>query len=123
MHCVHAEAQKEVEQSVSALLLMKMHVTLLYLSKDNCLWGSKKKMYFIWKSLLWVNSLSRLRKISLKYENLQLSHLIYLCASGLHVEVISISGVLPHPVAMEIAPSIFRDLAVYHMCILERKAV
>lgn len=40
-----------------------------------------------------------LKKNSLKYKNLQPSHLIYLCASGLHVEVISISGVLPHPVS------------------------
>lgn len=30
---------------------------------------------------------------------------------------------LTQSVAMEIAPSIFRALAVYHTCVLERKAV
>lgn len=70
MHLCTCRSTKEVEQRVSALLLLKIHVTLfvffpsffflfLYLSKDMCPWGGKKKEYFIWKSLLWVHSLAR----------------------------------------------------------------
>lgn len=55
--------------------------------------GKKHKNYL---EIFVIGSFSCSLKSPLKCEDFQPSHFIYLCASGLHAEVISISGVLPH---------------------------